>query len=128
RATSAILAKLDMLDAGVTLSHHRSVALALEQLADPQAAAPLARLLGKPGMQGHAMRELEPLHDQQREKRRRTGPLREIVLARALYRCGDHGGLGEKILHEYQHDLRGLFSRHATAVLDDGSPRSPGKG
>ncbi len=120
RATSAILAKLDMLDAGVTLSHHRAVALALEQLADPQAAEPLARLLGKPGMRGHAMRELEPLHDRDREKRRRMGPLREIVLARALYRCGDHGGLGEKILGEYRHDLRGLFARHATAVLGDG--------
>jgi hypothetical protein len=45
------------------------------------------------------------------------GPLREIVLARALYRCGDHQGLGRKILEEYRHDLRGLFARHASAVL-----------
>jgi hypothetical protein len=122
RATQAILRKLAMLDAGVTLSHHRAVALALERLADPAAAEPLAQLLEKPGMRGHVMRELEPLHDRQREKRRREGPLREIVLARALYRCGDHQGLGEAILREYQGDVRGLFARHATAVLEAGEP------
>ena len=117
RATPAIIEKLETLDATVTLSHHRSVALALEQLGDPSAAAPLARLLEKPDMQGHVMKKLEPLHDSQREKRRRTGPLREIVLARALYRCGDHEGLGQSILQEYRQDIRGLFARHADAVL-----------
>ena len=117
RAVPPILAKLDTLDAGVTLSHHRAVALALERIGDPSAAEPLARLLDKAGMGGHAMRELEPLYDRQRELRRREGPLREIVLARALYRCGDYEGRGEAILREYQQDLRGLLARHATAVL-----------
>ncbi|TVS20217.1 MAG: hypothetical protein EA424_05110 [Planctomycetaceae bacterium] len=68
-------------------------------------------------MRGHVMTGLEPLYDRQRERRRREGPLREIVIARALYRCGDHQGLGEAILHEYQQGIRGLFARHATAVL-----------
>lgn len=117
RAVGPILEKLETLEADVTLSHHRAVALALEQLADPSAAAWLAKLLERPGMRGHVMTELEPLHDRDREKRRRTGPLREIVIARALYRCGDHQGLGEKILREYQNDIRGLFARHANAVL-----------
>jgi hypothetical protein len=117
RALPALLRKLAMLDAGVTLSHHRAMALALEQIADPAAAEPLARVLGKPGMRGHAMTRLEPLFDRPREKRRRTGPLREIVLARALYRCGDHEGLARRILKEYEADLRGLFARHAAAVL-----------
>ena len=122
RATPAILRKLETLDADVTLSHHRAVALALESLADPTAAEPLARLLGKPGMSGHVMSKLEPLYDRERDKRRRTGPLREIVLARALYRCGDHDGLGERILREYTNDIRGLFARHATAVLGENDP------
>ncbi|MFH1266779.1 MAG: FAD-dependent oxidoreductase, partial [Planctomycetota bacterium] len=117
RATAPILKKLETLDADLTLSHHRAVALALEHLGDPSAALPLAALLKKPGMRGHAMTKLEPLYDREREKRRRTGPLREIVLARALYRCGDHEHLGETILKEYQDDVRGLFARHATAVL-----------
>lgn len=117
QALPAILNKLETLDADVTLSHHRAVVLALEQIGDPTAAEPLARLLEKPGMRGHVMTGLEPLYDRQRERRRREGPLREIVIARALYRCGDHQGLGEAILHEYQQDIRGLFARHAAAVL-----------
>lgn len=120
RALAPILRKLDLLDADVTLSHHRSVALALERIGEPAAAGPLARLLAKPGMRGHAMTRLEPLHDKDRSRRRRTGPLREIVLARALYRCGDHEGIGKAILQEYARDVRGLLARHARAVLTTG--------
>jgi len=120
RALPPILRKLEALDADATLSHHRAVALALERLGDPAAAKPLAELLSKPGMRGHAMTAVEPLYNREREKRRRTGPLREIVLARVLYRCGDHEGLGERILREYVRDIRGLFARHAQAVLDAG--------
>lgn len=119
-ALPPILRKLDELDSETTLSHHRSVALALEAIASPAAAEPLARLLDKPGMRGHAMTALEPQHNADRPKRRRTGPLREIVLARALYRCGDREGMGEAILREYLGDIRGLFARHARAVLDAG--------
>ena len=117
RALPALLRKLETLDAAVTLSHHRAVAMALEEIGNPAAAEPLARLLTKPGMRGHAMTKLEPLHDQEMDLRRRLGPLREITIARALYRCGDYRGLGAKILKEYEADLRGLFARHATAVL-----------
>ena len=120
RALPPILRKLDTLDAETTLSHHRAVAIALEQIASPAAAEPLARLLEKPGMRGHAMTSLETQHNANLAMRRRTGPLREIVLARALYRCDDHQGLGERILREYAGDIRGLFARHARAVLDAG--------
>ena len=99
------------------LSHHRACALALEQIADPAAAEPLARLLHKPAMRGHAMTSLEPLH-QSPDQRRREGALREIVLARALYHCGDWEGLGKTILAEYAADVRGLFARHARLVLE----------
>jgi len=122
RATAAILERLALLDAETTLSHHRSVALALERLGDPAAAGPLAELLQNPAVRGHAMTSLEPLYDQPVEKRRREGALREIVLARALFRCGDCDRLGETILREYQRDLRGLFARHATAILHAGGP------
>jgi hypothetical protein len=119
RAVRPIVEKLETLDAGVTLSHHRAVALALEQLADPAAAEPLARLLQKPGMRGHAMTGLEPLASKGAARPDRSEPLREIVLARALYHCGDHDGLGEAILNGYRGDLRGLFARHAAAVLGE---------
>jgi len=117
RSLPVLLEKLDTLDPNITLSHHRSLALALEQIADPTAAEPLARLLNKPGMRGHVMTSLEPLSNHPQEKRRRLAPLREIMLARALYRCGDWQGLGEDILQEYRQDIRGLFARHASAVL-----------
>jgi flavin-dependent dehydrogenase len=117
RGLPAILRMLEKLDAETTLSHHRACALALESIADPAAAEPLARLLRKPGMRGHAMTSLEPLYESP-DRRRREGALREIVLARALYRCGDCEGLGETILREYAADLRGLFARHARGVLD----------
>jgi len=117
RVLPVLLKKLDTLDRSVTLSHHRAVASALEQIGDPIAAEPLARLLNKPGMRGHVMKSLEPLSDKPPENRRRLGALREIVLARALYRCGDCKGLGEQILKEYRQDMRGLFARHAANVL-----------
>lgn len=116
RALPPIIDKMSELEAGSTLSHHRAVALALEELSDPAAAEPLARLLSKPGMSGHAMTGLETLH-RERDKRRREEALRESVLARALYHCGDYNGLGRDILKQYVHDLRGLLARHAQRVL-----------
>lgn len=116
-AVPVIVEKVRALDAESVLSHHRSVALALERLADPRAADPLAELLNRPGMSGHVMTTVEPLVNKPTEKHRRTGPLREIVLARALVRCGDCDGLGRGILEGYRHDLRGYLARHARAVL-----------
>ncbi|HPM24781.1 MAG TPA: FAD-dependent oxidoreductase, partial [Phycisphaerae bacterium] len=121
RALPAILAKVDMLDDQVTLSHHRAVALALEQIGDPAAAEPLAKLLAKPGMSGHALKAVVPLPQPMDQRRDRTAPLREIVLVRALYRCGDFQSVGEATLREYQQDLRGVLARHAAAVLQTSS-------
>lgn len=123
RALPELIRRAESLDAGVTLSHHRAVALALERLGDPSAAPVLRQVLERPGMSGHALTALEPLHDAERDLRRRTGPLREIVLARALYRCGDSDDVGKRILTSYLSDLRGLFARHAAAVLSsEGKP------
>ncbi|MBN1670769.1 MAG: FAD-dependent oxidoreductase [Kiritimatiellae bacterium] len=113
----AIRAKAELLDAKGALSHHRAVALALERIAEPAGAAILARLLQKPGMTGHHVTGLGP------NPKQRIAPLREIVLARALYRCGDRDGLGERILRNYAGDFRGLFAQHAQAVLDAGRAR-----
>ena len=50
----------------------------------------------------------------------RRNSLRELALARALFRCGDYGGMGRQILTRYTHDLRGHLARHAKAVLEKG--------
>lgn len=120
---------VDMLDASVTLSHHRTLALALERLAQSDAAEPLANLLNKPGMSGHVMIDLEDALTELKNDGRvpggraplekRTRALREIILARTLYRCGDFDGLGKTILEEYQKDIQGLFARHATIILNE---------
>lgn len=125
----SLLKLVEKLDQNVTLSHHRSIALALEKLADSSAAKPLANLLQKPGMKGHAMLELKdafseldndgkgpnPVKNSSYEKRTRA--LREIILARALYKSGDYKDVGKDILESYQKDMRGLFARHAEQVL-----------
>ncbi|MFV1966701.1 MAG: FAD-dependent oxidoreductase [Pirellulaceae bacterium] len=125
KAVPAILEKLELLDATSEFSHHRAVGLALEQIGDPAAAQPLADLLAKPDMTGHVHETVEVAKQKgapggtNAEQTRRES-LRELMLARALYRCGDHNGLGEKILRQYTKDLRGHLARHAKAVLDEG--------
>src|SRR5665648_1002816 len=47
----------------------------------------------------------------------RNNSLRELILARALFRCGDVNGLGKEILTNYSKDLRGHYYRHASGVL-----------
>ena len=90
--------------------------MALEELADPSAAPALAKLLSKEGMTGYAITTING-DTKASGNEHRSQPLREVILARALYRCGDHQGLGEQVLRTYETDLRGLFAKHAQAVL-----------
>ena len=81
----------------------------------------------KPEMTGH-------VHDTVGKARERQLPggttavatrrdsLRELLVARALLRCGDCDGLGKKILTAYTTDLRGHLARHAQAVLEAANP------
>jgi len=123
QALGPILEKVKQLDAGSEFSHCRAVAIALETLGDTAAAIPLAEFLQKPGITGHAFTNIDAA-------KRRTPPgsedtltrnrsLRELVLARALYCCGDYEDIGEKILKEYARDLRGHYARHARTVLKE---------
>jgi len=117
----AVLGKLARLSARSEFSHYRAVSMALEMLADRRAAKPLADLLRSPGVSGHAFLEIKDVRRRTPVSRvdtsTRNNSLRELILARALYRCGDHEGLGEKILKAYARDLRGHYARHAKAVL-----------
>jgi len=123
RATDAIVKKMKTLEAKDAFSHFRAIALALEQLRDPAAAGPLAELLAKPGMRGHAIATPEAALERAEKHRSwtatepRSNALRELMLARALFRCGDKDGLGRRILEEYTRDYHGHFARHAAAVL-----------
>jgi hypothetical protein len=122
-ALEPILAKVRQLGPNDALSHHRAVAMALETLAHPSAAKPLAELLQKPGMTGHAYPDIDVatrhIPASGEDTTTRECSLRELILARALVRCGDQDGLGERILREYAQDLRGHYARHALAILKE---------
>lgn len=116
-AVPAVLKRLAMLRPDTAFSHHRAVYRALESLGDGRAAKPLAELLRQPGMGGYAVAAMAPGTSTGKTRMVAT---RELMLARALYRCGDWEGAGEKTLRQYAADLRGHFVRHAQAVLDAG--------
>ena len=113
KAVPAIVEKVKLLTTASEFSHHRACALALELIGEKSAARPLGELLAKPGMTGHAM--LAPAAGQERSR-----PLREIIVARALYRLGDWKHLGRKSLESFTRDVRGHFARHAHAILQAG--------
>lgn len=122
RALGPILEKVDQLDVASEFSHCRAVAMALESLGKSDAAEPLAQLLRKPGVQGHAFTDIRDARqrtpDNPVDTKTRNNSLRELILARALYRCGDYEGLGKRILTDYARDLRAHYARHAGAVLE----------
>jgi flavin-dependent dehydrogenase len=118
-----ILEKVEQLETNNEFSHYRAAAIALESLNHPAAAEPLAKLLKKPGMTGHAFMDINQARHQTPPSHvdtlTRNRSLRELVLARALYRCGDYKDIGKTILKEYAHDLRGHYARHAREVLKE---------
>ncbi len=117
RVVPVLAEAINTLHSGITLSHHRAVALAAERMREKDWAKPLADLLKRPQMCGHTMTSLEPLYNFPVERRRREAALREITLARALVRCGDYRGLGRTIMESYCRDWRALLARHARYVL-----------
>jgi len=130
RALKVVIEKVEQLDVDSEFSHFRAVALALEALSDPAGAKPLADLLKKPGVMGHAFTDIEDARNRTpadaSDTTTRNTSLKELFLARALYRCGDYEGLGRSVLEKYARDLRGHYARHASAVLKE-KPGTPGK-
>ncbi|HUT95116.1 MAG TPA: FAD-dependent oxidoreductase [Thermoguttaceae bacterium] len=126
RAIPAIVDKAKLLTVESDFSHHRAVGLALELIGDSRAASPLAELLTQQGMTGYVHDSIEEARRRDQEDPSTTGvktrrdSLRELLLARALYRCGDYGGVGKQTLMNYTKDLRGHLARHAKAVLEAG--------
>jgi flavin-dependent dehydrogenase len=128
RALPAILRKIEQLSPQAEFSHYRAISLALESIGDAAAADALAALLAKPGIRGYAITSVQQAAKasglNHNETQTRGTSIREIDIARALYRCGDKNGLGRAVLEEYTKDLRGHVARHAQAVLDEGKLRN----
>ncbi len=121
RAMDVLIEKAWQLTPASDFSHFRALAIAFESISDPRAAEPLARLLRMPGVGGHAFLEIHDVIQRTPkglgDNSTRNVSLRELILARALYRCGDHEGLGEKTLKAYRNDFRGHYATHASAIL-----------
>lgn len=117
----AILRMVEKLTPTSEFSHFHAVAIALETIADQKAAEPLFKLLQLPGVRGHSMPDIQTAKKLtpkfQNDVSTRNNSLRELILGRALYKCGDENGLGNQILNEYARDLRGHYYRHANGVL-----------
>jgi hypothetical protein len=124
-AWPCLLEKLTQLPVDAEFSHFRALTMACEALyaRHPNGAVAEAfyKLLQRPGYSGYAHGSvsdaLAALTDDTNENQTRGHALRELHLARALYRCGDFEGLGVSVLRQYTGDLRGHFARHAKAVL-----------
>ncbi|MBN1419602.1 MAG: FAD-dependent oxidoreductase [Planctomycetes bacterium] len=123
RAVPAIAAKAKLLRPESEFSHFRAVALALERIGDPAAAGALAEVLALPGVRGHARATIEGVIEEAKRypswnaTEPRSNSIRELMLGRALFLCGDRDGLGRGILEAYEKDLRGHLSRHSNAIL-----------
>ncbi len=125
-ALPVIIEKAGSLTEKSAFSHLRAVAMALETIGDPSGADVLAKLLKQPGMSGWSTGSLDEALALQKNNQRKSAKelsFREIMLARALYRCGDKDGLAKGILEQYAKDYRGIFARHAQALLAE----KPGK-
>ena len=122
-AVPALIEKADLLTEKSEYSHFRAVARALEEIGDKSAIPALARVLQRPGIGGRAQRMQAnvPVFEGYSNKAgdwERTLSLREICIARALYRLGDTpDGLGRRTLEAYAADPRRAFATHARLVL-----------
>jgi len=121
----SVIRMAKMLTPESEFSHFRSVAVAFETLASEVPAKVLFELLQMKGMTGHAMttiqKAIQDTPASGTDTSTRNNALREIILGRALFRCGDYNGLGTQILNDYAKDLRGHFYRHASGVLKMGA-------
>lgn len=125
-----ILAKMEQLSTQHAFSHFRAAAWACERIGSAEAVPSLQRLLNLPGFTGHAVTTLRQARDtavpDPEDVAQRNAVLKELHVARALFRCGDRDGQGRSILASYAQDLHGHYFRHAAGVLDKPFGYSPG--
>jgi len=130
KARPALVKKLKLLDGRSPLSHVKAVCMALRMVRSPSLAGPLAELLDKPGMAGHAGRadyyrsQPEPHSSRPVPTRATTkntrlnAKFREVLLAALLFDCGDRNDEARAILEAYTRDVHGHFAAYARAALD----------
>ncbi len=115
RAVDALVTKLDRCTAEPGhFGHVRAVTTALGRIGSREAAPALHRFLGRDGVAGHVDANGDP---RTLKADRFAKAFVELHAAAALVRCGDHQGLGRRILTGYLDDWRGVCARFAGYVL-----------
>jgi Dehydrogenases (flavoproteins) len=104
-------------------SHYRAVSEAYENIKAKQSVDIIYQILTRPGMTNHeigsykdAIRKCVPGTS---DVSTRNRALKELVLARALYLCGDKNNLGKDILSRYENSLQGFYSAFAKSTLEN---------
>lgn len=104
-----------------TFSHFRAVCVAFETIGNREAAPVLYDLLHQPDIRTDTLvsyRQARNTVDSDTVNTAvRNRALKELHLARALYRCGDRDRLGLSILKAYADDLQNHYARHASGVI-----------
>lgn len=102
----------------------RIVSLVSQMIGDPALAEPLAELLARPNIGGHAIKmaaEIPPVpgYDSRSSysQTEKNEVPREVNLAAALYKVGDFQGKGAASLKAYADDPRGFYANYARRVL-----------
>lgn len=138
-AAEAVAALAEKIDEKSEYSHIRAVAMYFEAIGDKKYAPLLARIIKTPGISGNffswekdgapALREYNIYNFRSKNKDlcrgaagisdgERSSCLKELTLARALYRLGDVDGLGRRTLEAYRNDPRRAYAEHARLVLE----------
>lgn len=119
RAVPALVRKLQKCGtSGSSFSHIRAVTTGLGRIGSPAAAPALFQFLNREGVRGHVDAVGDP---QSLKSDSFIDSYIELHAAGALVRCGDHKGLGRRILTDYLDDWRGIFVRYAGHVLAEGA-------
>ncbi len=117
RAVPSLLRKLDYsIDGAGRFSDVRAVTTALGRIGSADAAPALHRFLSREGIRGHVDVAGDP---ESLKAERFVKAYVELHAAAALFRCGDHEGLGRETLEAYLDDWRGILVRYAGYVLQE---------
>lgn len=118
---AVILEKAELLKLEDYFSHYWAIATTCEAIKSKDAIPVLHKLLTQEGMRYHdlssfedARRNVVPyIHDITFRNR----ALKELLLARSLYCCGDKDKTGEKVLKRYASSVEGHYARYASETL-----------
>jgi flavin-dependent dehydrogenase len=121
-ALPAVMMYAKQLKPDSTLSHFRSVCVAFETIGDKTAAPVLKDIILSCNIKNEAVvtdyiKARSSTNNDVADTSVRNRVLKELHLARALYRCGDMDGMGETILKAYANDLHHHYALHAQSIL-----------